>query len=225
MPLNIVILASGSGTNASRIIELSSSGRLDVRVLALISNRPDAMALTHAAKAGVPAIALDHRLFATREDFDRELLSILAPLGCDLVVLAGYMRLLTAHFLECWHDRVINIHPALLPSFPGAHGVADAIAWGARISGVTVHFVEEEMDSGPPIIQAAVPVLSDDDAQRLQNRIHDMEYRVYPQALQWFAEGRVRREGRHVRIEKSYKRQPAAPEPDCLVWPPLEEGF
>lgn len=223
MPLNIAILASGTGTNARRIIELSRLGRLDVHVAALISNRPDAMALKHAEKAGVPAIGLDHTLFPSREAFDREILAILDPLGCDLIALAGYMRLLTAHFLELWRDRVINIHPALLPAFPGAHGAADALAWGARISGVTVHFVEEEMDSGPPIIQAAVPVREDDDAQSLQDRIHAMEYRIYPQALQWFSEGRVSRDGRHVRIEKSSGRQSSATGPDWLVWPPLED--
>lgn len=224
MPLNIAILASGTGTNASRIIELSQNGRLDVHVAALISNRPGAAALERARQAGIAAIALDHTLFASREEFDRRLLCILEPLDCGLLVLAGYMRLLTGHFLEIWRDRVINIHPALLPSFPGAHGVVDALDWGVKISGVTVHFVEEQMDSGPPIIQAAVPVMHDDDAQSLQNRIHALEYRIYPQALQWFAEGRVRREGRRVWLEKSSAR-PIAPPEGSLVWPPLEEGF
>ena len=224
MPLNIAILASGSGTNAAKIMEMAASGRLDAHVEAVISNRPCAKVLEKAKNFGVSRFALDHRQYPSREAFDSEILTILAETDCQLLVLAGYMRLLSPRFLQIWQDRVVNIHPALLPAFPGIHGAADALEWGVKITGVTVHFVEEAMDSGPPIIQAAVPVLPDDSVESLEDRIHSLEYRIYPQAIQWLAEKRVCRDGRRVWI-KPGNRPLSAPISDAFVWPPLEEGF
>lgn len=224
MPMNIAILASGSGTNAQRIIDMAKAGQLDVNVRLIISNRPAARVIERAKQAAIPFKIIDQQQFAEREVFDARLLEELDNIECDCIVLAGYMRLLSAMFLQKWANRVINIHPALLPSFPGIHGAADALAYGVKISGVTVHFVEEKMDSGPVVIQAAVPVLSDDDRESLQNRIHQLEYRIYPQALQWLAEDRLVISGRQVNLRASSRRQ-VPPPGNCLIWPPLEEGF
>ena len=144
--------------------------------------------------------------------------------GVEYVVLAGYMRLLTSTFLQAFPGRVINIHPAILPSFPGAHGGPDAQAYGVKITGCTVHFVEELVDSGPVIIQAAVPANAGEELDDLMNRIHPLEHRIYPQALQWLAEGRLRVEGRQVFLAPA-DRKTVTPDGPWLVWPPLEEGF
>lgn len=227
MPLKTAILASGSGTNAERIISLCRGGKLDADPALLISNRPDAPALRRAEKFGVPILALDHKAFKSRAAFDSRMAEAIERAGCGLVVLAGYMRLLTPEFLRAFPDRVINIHPALLPSFPGTHAARDALEWGVKISGVTAHFVEEEMDSGPAIIQAAVPVRTGESPNELQARIHAAEYRIYPQAIQWLAQGRVIKKGRQVFIKEDGKppaKKTGAPE-GCLIWPPLEEDF
>ena len=227
MPLKIAILASGSGTNAQAMIDKSADGILDVDIRMILSNRPGAGVLERALKAGLPHLALDHTLFPDRESYDRKLIAVLRESGAELIVLAGYMRLLSSAFLEAFAGRVVNIHPALLPSFPGVHGGADAQAYGVKISGCTVHFVEEKVDSGPVIIQAAVPVNAGEDPDDLMRRIHAMEHRIYPQALQWFAEGRISTRGRQVHLTPAVSPARSAVRPDgpWLVWPPLEEGF
>ena len=224
MALKIAILASGSGTNAQSMFDKIRAGVLDAEVALVICNRPGAKVLDRARQAGIPALELDHTAYPDRESFDRELVRALREAGAELIVLAGYMRLLTPGFLEAFAGRVINIHPALLPSFPGVHGAADARAWGVRISGCTVHFVDEEVDHGAVIVQAAVPALPGEPPEDLQRRIHALEHRIYPQALQWFAEGRIRVEGRDVRVLPG-SRPRLTPDGDWLVWPPLEEGF
>lgn len=224
MALKIAILASGSGTNAQSMFDKIRAGLLDVEVRLVISNRPKARVLERARQAGIPVLELDHKAYPDRETFDSVLAEAIRRSGAELIVLAGYMRLLTPGFLEAFTGRVVNIHPALLPSFPGVHGAADARAWGVKLSGCTVHFVDEEVDHGSVIIQAAVPVFAGETAEELQQRIHAMEYRIYPQALQWFAEGRIRVEGRDVYVLPG-RRPRLAPDRDWLVWPPLEEGF
>lgn len=224
MPLKIAILASGGGTNAQAMIDKAAAGILDVEIRLILSNRLGAGVLERARKAGLPHLALDHTRFPDREAYDRQLIAALRESGAELIVLAGYMRLLTSAFLEAFAGRVINIHPALLPSFPGVHGGADAQAYGVKISGCTVHFVEEKVDSGPVIIQAAVPVEGGEDLDSLMNRIHGLEHRIYPQALQWFAEGRVSTQGRQVLLAPGARRA-LKPDGHWLVWPPLEEGF
>lgn len=224
MPLNIALLASGGGTNAQAMIDKAASGILDVDIRLIVSNRPGAGVIERARKAGLPFLELDHTAHADRESFDRVLIAALRESGAQLIVLAGYMRLLTPAFLEAFAGRVINIHPALLPSFPGVHGGADALAYGVKISGCSVHFVEEKVDSGPVIIQAAVPVNAGEDLGSLMRRIHALEHRIYPQALQWLAEGRISAQGREVRLAPG-KRRRLAPDGDWLVWPPLEQGF
>lgn len=236
MPFKLAILASGSGTNAARIITLCKEGKIQAEAALLISNRPEAKALERAAALGVPVCAMDHKSGADRRAFDLSMVEKLRQADCDLIVLAGYMRLLTREFLDAFPGQVINIHPALLPSFPGTHGARDALGYGVKISGATAHYVEEEMDSGPVIIQAAVPVNAGESAEDLQNRIHAAEYKIYPQAIQWIAQGRLRREGRQVFLKErsadedcppSLKRQglKSQYEENILIWPPLEEDF
>ena len=222
--LNAAILASGNGSNAQRMFDLSAAGTLDMNIRLVLCNRPGARVLERARQAGLPALCLDHTTFPDRERFDRAMIDAICEAGADTVVLAGFMRMLTPAFLHAFPGRVINIHPALLPSFPGVHGAADANAYGVKISGCTVHFVDEILDHGAIIGHAAVPHLDGEDADALQQRIHTMEHRIYPQALQWLAEGRLVVEDRHIRLLPG-NRSLATPPADALVWPPLEEGF
>ncbi|MBO4300007.1 MAG: phosphoribosylglycinamide formyltransferase [Desulfovibrio sp.] len=224
MPFNIAILASGNGTNAQAMIDKIAAGFLDAHIALVICNRPGAGVITRAAKAGLPCLVLDHKAFPDRESYDLRLVEELHKAGAELAVLAGYMRPLSAAFLQTYRGRVINLHPALLPSFPGVHGGSDALAYGVKISGCTVHFVEEKVDSGPVIIQAAVPVIAGESEESLMQRIHKMEHRIYPQAVQWLSQGRLSVEGREVRLAAS-PTPPPSPDGHWLVWPPLEEGF
>lgn len=224
MPLDIAIVASGSGTNAQAIMDRIADGALDARIRLLVSNNPGAGALERARKAGLASAVLDHRGFASRDAFDASLAAIIAESGAEYVILAGFMRILGASFLHAFPGRVLNIHPALLPSFPGARGGADALAYGVKITGCSVHFVEEIMDSGPLVIQAAVPLNAGEGLEELMPRIHAMEHRIYPQAIQWLAEGRISVLGRTVRVAQA-RRELAATPAGCLVSPPLEKGF
>jgi phosphoribosylglycinamide formyltransferase-1 len=190
----------------------------------VLSNKPDAYGLLRARNHNIPALALDHTDFPSREAFDAEMVRAIREAGAEAVVCAGFMRILTTEFLNAFPGRVVNIHPALLPSFPGVHGQADAADYGVRISGCTVHFVDEKMDHGPVIIQAAVPAFPGEGGDALGGRILALEHRIYPQAIQWLAEGRLRVEGRHVSLRDAGK--PAAPAPEnALVSPALEQGF
>lgn len=229
MPLTIAALASGTGSNVAAMLRCIENGSLDARIALLLTNNPEAPVLDIAKKAGIPVWARDHRQAESREAFDAALLEAIRACGADTVVLAGYMRMLSASFVRAFAGRILNIHPAVLPSFPGVSGIKDAIARGVRLTGVSVHFVDEKMDHGPIIIQAAVPVSADDTVDSLAPRIHALEHRLYPQALQWLAEDRLRLEGRTVRLLPRESSAPAAStgslEADCcLVSPPLE-GF
>ena len=224
MPLKIAILASGNGTNAQAMLDKAAAGILDVDIRLVLANRPGAGVLDRARKAGVPCALLDHTDYPSRAAHDAAMVEALTASGARFIVLAGYMRLLTPVFLGAFEGRILNIHPALLPSFPGTHGGADALAYGVKLTGCSVHFVEEEMDAGPLIIQAAVPVNAGEPLDVLMQRIHAMEHRIYPQALQWLANGRIRKEGRQVFLAPGSART-VRPDGDWLVWPPLEEGF
>ena len=224
MPLKIAILASGSGTNAQAMMDKAAAGVLDVDIRPVLSNRPGAGVLERARKAGVPRAVLDHAAFADRAAHEAAMVERIRESDAEFIVLAGYMRLLTPLFLGAFPGRVLNIHPALLPSFPGTHGGADALAYGVKLSGCSVHFVEEEMDGGPLIIQAAVPVTAGEPLEALMPRIHAMEHRIYPQALQWLAQGRLRVEGRQVHLAPAAC-ETVRPDGDWFVWPPLERGF
>jgi phosphoribosylglycinamide formyltransferase 1 len=202
MSLNVGVLISGSGTNLQAILDAAASGDLaGARVVVVISNQAEARGLERARAAGVPAVLVDHKASADREAFEDALLDVLRRYGVELVALAGFMRLLTPRFLRQFPDHVVNIHPALLPSFPGTHAQRQAFDYGVRITGCTVHFVDEGTDTGPVIAQAAVPVLPGDTAETLAARILVEEHRIYPHVLRLFAAGRISRTGRHVTVQ------------------------
>ncbi|MEJ2201716.1 MAG: phosphoribosylglycinamide formyltransferase [Desulfuromonadaceae bacterium] len=201
--LRIAALASGGGTNLQAIIDRCQDGSLAAEIVLVISNNPTAGALERAGKAGIATLCIDHRDFASREDFDRKVIGVLQEAGIELVVLAGFMRIITESFVEAFRNRIMNIHPALLPAFPGLHVQRKALDYGVRFSGCTVHFVDTGTDTGPIIIQAVVPVLDDDTEATLAARILEQEHQIYPRAIQLFAEGRLRVEGRRVRIAQT----------------------
>jgi phosphoribosylglycinamide formyltransferase-1 len=193
------VLVSGGGTNLQSILDAVAAGRLAAEVRVVISNRPRALALERAARGGVPALCISHKRFETREAFDTALVAALREHGAEWVALAGFMRVLTPVFLREFAGRVVNIHPALLPAFPGVDAQRQAWEHGVKHAGCTVHFVDEGVDTGPIISQAVVPVLDDDDVERLRQRILAEEHRLYPEALQLLAQGRIVREGRRTR--------------------------
>jgi phosphoribosylglycinamide formyltransferase-1 len=214
--IRIAVLASGRGSNLQSIIEESQAGRLDAEIALVASNKADAGALKRAAEAGIATCFIDHRQFKNREDFDREMVAALREAKVDLVILAGFMRLLSNVFIEAFPHRIMNIHPSLLPAFPGLDVQKKALEYGARFSGCTVHFVDGGLDTGPIIIQAVVPVHEEDSDESLSARILEQEHRIYPRAIQLFAEGRLQVEGRRVRILN-----PNRPEDRALINPPL----
>lgn len=189
---SIVILISGRGSNMESLLAAVASGALPVRIAAVLSNRPEAKGLETAAAQGVPTCVVDHQQFADREAFDCAMAAAIDRFAPDLVVLAGFMRILTDGFVQRYTGRLVNIHPSLLPSFPGLHTHRRALEEGVRIHGCTVHFVTPALDHGPVIVQAAVPVLDDDDEASLGARVLAQEHQVYPLAVRWFAEGRLR---------------------------------
>ena len=189
---SIVILISGRGSNMESLLNAVAAGALPVRVAAVFSNRADAKGLEAAAARGISTRVLEHRQFASREAFDAALAEAIDEFSPDLVLLAGFMRILSDGFVSHFAGRLINIHPSLLPSFPGLHTHQRALAEGVRVHGCTVHFVTPELDHGPIIVQAAVPVLDGDDESSLAARVLAQEHQVYPLAVRWFAEGHLR---------------------------------
>lgn len=194
----IAVLVSGSGSNLQAIIDASEAGGIPGKVGIVVSNKADAYGLVRARNHGIPTEVLDHRSFDSREAFDARLAEILLSYGAELVCLAGFMRVVTPVFLRAFPGRVMNIHPALLPSFPGTHGPRDALRYGVRFSGCTVHFLDEGVDTGPIIAQAVVPVYEDDTEETLAARILSEEHRIYPMAIRLFLEGKLTVSGRTV---------------------------
>lgn len=199
--MNIAVLVSGSGTNLQAIIDAAKSGYIPAKIALVLSDKKDAFALERARKAGIETLVLDKKDFKTREDFDKEVIRNLKKREIGLVVLAGFMRLLSPHFIQEYRNRIINIHPALLPSFKGANGIKDALEHGAKITGATVHFVDENLDNGAIILQRPLEVREDDTEKTLLERIHKEEHRIYPEAIKLFVEGKLKVEGRRVKIE------------------------
>ena len=199
--MKTVILISGRGSNLEALIAARDGGALPVDIAAVISNRPGAAGLATAAAAGIAACCIDHKAFAGREAFDAALADCIDGFAPDLVVLAGFMRILGGDFVRHYEGRLINIHPSLLPAFPGLHTHRRALAEGVRIHGCSVHFVTPDLDHGPIIIQAAVPVLDQDDEAALAARVLVQEHRVYPLAVRWFAEGRLRLQDGRVQLD------------------------
>jgi len=201
--VNIGVLVSGSGTNLQSIIDAIEAGRCDASIKVIISNRPDAFALERAKKHGIAKAVVRVKDFPGREAFDTEILRILRENGVELIVLAGFMRIISRVLLDAYHMRIMNIHPSLLPSFPGLEVHKAALEYGVKFSGCTVHFVDGGLDSGPIIIQAAVPVKDEDTVESLSKRILAEEHRIYPEAIQLYSEGRLEVRGRRVFIRNS----------------------
>ncbi|MDZ4343202.1 MAG: phosphoribosylglycinamide formyltransferase [Candidatus Binatia bacterium] len=213
----IGVLVSGSGTNLQAIIDEIEAKRLDAKIEVVLSNKADAYGLVRAKNHRIATEVLDHKQFSSREAYDQAVVDILHARGVELVVLAGFMRLLSPVFVKAYSNRIMNIHPALLPSFPGLHVQKKAVDHGVRFSGCTVHFVNEECDEGPIIIQAVVPVFPDDSEESLAARILKQEHRIYPRAIQLYAEGRLHVEGRRVLVNGLAKDGN-----EVLFQPPLE---
>jgi phosphoribosylglycinamide formyltransferase-1 len=194
----IVILISGRGTNMETVVRACARDGWQALVAAVISNRPDAAGLAFAAENGIPATVVDHRDFTTRETFDQALARVIDGFEPDLVMLAGFMRVLTDAFVERYAGRMINIHPSLLPCFPGLKTHQQALDAGVRVHGASVHFVTPTLDHGPIVAQAAVPVMAGDDAATLASRVLAVEHIIYPRAVRWFVEGRLAIDGERV---------------------------
>ena len=197
---HIAVLLSGRGSNFRAILAAVGEGRIDAEIALVLSNKTDAPGLASAREAGLKTLFLDSKLFPSKEDYDAAIVRELDARQVDLVCLAGYMKILTPVFCRAFKNRILNIHPALLPAFPGLHVQQRAIDWGVRCSGCTVHFVAEEVDMGPIVLQAAVPVLQDDTEDTLAARILVEEHRIYPEAVRLYFEGRIEIRGRRVFI-------------------------
>ena len=199
--MNIAVFVSGNGTNLQALIDAEKKGGLDDgRIRVVVSDKPEAFALKRAEKAGIKTFILEAKGFSSREEYDKKIVTRLEEEEVGLIVLAGYMRLLSPFFVKKYEGRILNVHPAILPSFKGTHGIRDAFECGVKTTGVTVHFVNEELDAGPVILQEAVPVKEDDTLESLEERIHAVEHRLYPEAVRLFVQGKLRIEGRRVRI-------------------------
>ncbi|WP_419781300.1 phosphoribosylglycinamide formyltransferase [Maridesulfovibrio sp.] len=224
MSLPIAVLISGGGSNLQSIIEKMEDNVLDVDIRMVLSNKAGAYGLKRAEAYGIPTASLSHKDYSSREEFDAEMVRILKDAGVEAVVMAGFMRIITPVFLNAFPGKIINIHPAILPSFPGVDGQGDAAAYGVQLAGCTVHFVDEKMDHGAVIIQAAVPAYPGEDVDELRERILTQEHRILPQATQWLADGRISVEDRFVRLAEADV-ELAPTDGKSLVNPPLEKGF
>lgn len=226
-PLFIAVLLSGGGSNLQSIIDHVQKGLLQASIRLVVSNDPRAGGLERARTHAIPTRVLNHRDYPSREQHDAAIVHHLQQAGVEVVCLAGYMRLIGKAFVQTYPQRILNIHPSLLPAFPGLDAQQQAADAGVRFSGATVHFVDEKLDHGPIIIQGAVPAYPGEGRERLARRILALEHRIYPQALQWLAADRVRLDGQGlVRLLPDEPRSAlAGDQPACLVNPPLESGF
>ncbi|MBR6755371.1 MAG: phosphoribosylglycinamide formyltransferase [Peptococcaceae bacterium] len=201
MTINLAVLASGRGSNLQAIVRATEEGKLDAKVVLVLSDKADAKALDFAREKGIAAVHVSPKDFAQKSDYEAELLRQIDQVDCQLICLAGYMRILSPYFIQNAKVPVMNIHPALLPAFPGLHSQKQALDYGVKIAGCTVHFVDEGMDSGAIILQKSVPVLDDDTEDTLSARILEQEHQAYWQAIQLFAENKLVVEGRTVKIK------------------------
>lgn len=217
-PVKLGVVISGAGTNLQAIIDAIARGDLRAEIRIVISNRAAAKGLERARNAGIATQVIDHRKFPSREDFDRAVLAVMREHQAELVVCAGFMRLLSSVMLEAFPNRILNTHNALLPSFPGIHGPREAIEYGVKIAGCTVFFVTEGTDTGPVIIQAAVPVNPDDDEERLADRVKAAEHRILPEAIRLYQEGRLEVSGRKVIVRGHHP----TPSDVFLIVPPIK---
>ena len=196
--MNFAVLASGYGGNLQAIIDATKKKKIKSKLNLVISDKPEAFALVRAKKARVASVYINPKNFPDRESFDRKVIEYLKHFDIDFVVLAGYMRLLSAHFIKQYPNKIMNIHPALLPSFKGLHGIRDAFEYGVKVTGVTVHFVSEEMDAGSIIAQEIVEITSKDTLDSLAKKIHKVEHKLYPQVIEWYSRQKLKLAGRRV---------------------------
>lgn len=221
MKMRLAVLASGNGTNAQAIAEAAKEGRLDADVVVFLTNRENAGVIERGRKLGIPVEIVPSNGIKSREEYDLTVVEILKRYDIDVIALAGWMRILSDIFLESFESKIINLHPAILPSFPGGTGIQDAFDYGAKIAGCSVHFVSPVLDGGPLIIQAAVPVAGT--REELEENIHRMEHIIFPQALQWFAQGRLEIIGNKTVLHPSrHPVQTISVMDGCLINPPLE---
>lgn len=198
--MNIAVFASGRGTNFSAVIKAVKKGKIKADLSLLVCDNPQAGAISRAKRAGVKVVLLKQEDFSGKEDFEAKIIGHLEENKIDLIVLAGFMRILSPDFVNKYKNRILNIHPALLPAFKGAQGIKDAFDYGVKVSGVTVHFVDVKMDHGPIILQKSVKIEEDDTLESLEAKIHKIEHRLYPQAIRLYVEGKLKLEGRKVKI-------------------------
>ena len=226
MSLPIAVLISGGGSNLQALIDRIEQGVLEARIQVVVSNVPKVKGLERAQKHGIPIRVVPQSEYASRQAHDRAIIGILQDFGVRAVCLAGYMRLISPAFVHAFPQRILNIHPSLLPSFPGLQAQKQAADHGVRLSGATVHFVDEELDHGPLIIQAAVPVYAGDDQDTAAQRILTLEHRIYPQAVQWLAEDRLRIQHGQVHLFPPQESAPLTSSlPPCLINPGLDADF
>lgn len=199
--MNIAVLCSGNGTNLQAIIDKVRSGYIPAKIVLVLSDKSDAFALTRAKKSDIETVVLNSKDYNTREDFDKEVIKNLKKRNVELVVMAGFMRLLSPYLIKEYKNRIINIHPALLPSFKGTRGIKDALDYGVKVTGATVHFVDEHLDNGPIILQSCIDIKDNDTEDTLLERVHKEEHKIYPEAVKLFVEGRLKIEGRRVVIK------------------------
>lgn len=198
--MNIAVFCSGNGTNLQAIIDSRKKGYLKAEIKLVVSDAPDCYALIRAKNEGIKTFVIERKNFKAKKDFEEEILKALKEENIGLIALAGYMRMLSGYFISAYKNKILNIHPALLPSFKGAHGIKDAFEYGVKITGATVHFVTQDMDAGPVILQSPVKVTEDDTEETLAEAIHEEEHKIYPRAIQLFVEGKLRIEGRKVKV-------------------------
>ncbi len=200
MKKRIAIFASGFGSNLQALIDYNNKHGLNGDIVLVFSNNKDAFALVRAKKNNIKAVFMDPTRYSSREKYDSKIIEMLEEEKIDLVVLAGYMLLLSQEFVHRFKNKILNIHPALLPSFKGTHGIKDAYRYGVKVTGVTVHFVDEDLDRGPIILQEAFPINPDESVEELEEKIHKVEHKIYPEAVKYFCEDRLEIDGRRVKI-------------------------
>ena len=198
--MNIAVFASGRGTNLAAIIKAVKKGKIKANLSLVISDNNGAYALKKAKRAKIKTAFIDSKRFSSREDYDAEVIKVLEKENIDLIVLAGFMRIISPVLIKRFPNRILNIHPALLPCFKGAHGIKDAFDYSVKVTGVTVHFIDEKMDHGPIILQQAVKIKNTDTLESLEAKIHRIEHKIYPEAIRLFVEGKLKVEGRGVKI-------------------------
>jgi len=220
--MKLAILASMNGTNAQAIAEASRNKILDAEVAVILTNRTDAAVIKRAEALGIPIEIVPSKGIKDRREYDLSVVKVLEKYDVDAIALAGWMRILSDVFLNAYHGHILNLHPAILPSFTGGTGIEDAYAYGVKLAGCTVHLVSSVLDGGPIVIQAAVPVSGT--KEELEEKIHEMEHLIFPQALQWMAEGRISSDGRRTTLLPSKKPCIKTSQINgCLIWPPLEQ--